>query len=299
MQLTEMRITDRQFVRIALFLGLVAGVALTGYGLLEKKRGLPADAVAVVNGQPIPRDLYQRVVDGLAADREGTPVTPADREHVLSRMIDEELLVQEAVTLGMASRDRLARGYLVQAMIDFVGQRAQGEVPDEAALRSFYEAHPKEFARPGRLALRAMQFDVYPGQPDEQGLTRATAAKKALDAGELWEAVKKKYADDPIISIPATPLSAANVLEYLGPTATRAAFTQPAGKVGDPLRVKTGYLLLQITQRWDDQVPPFETVRDEVKSEWARKRSEEALQDYVSELRRAAVIQVGATEPKK
>lgn len=286
-----MRLTDHRFLQIALICGLLSGVALTAYGLLEKEAALPTDAVAMVNGEPIPRDLYERVVEGLAADREGTPITDEDRAHVLDRMIEEELLVQEAVALGMASRDRLARGYLVQAMIDFVGQRVQQEVPDDETLRQYYEDNRPQFSRPGRLALRVMQFDVYPGQPDANGLERANRAKAALEKGDAWDAVRKAYADDPIVKLPSTPLSAANVMEYLGPTATRAAFAQKPGEVGEPLRVKTGYLLVQVTQRWDDQVPPFEEVREEVETGWKRKRAEEALRDYAEDLRRSAVIE--------
>jgi hypothetical protein len=284
-------VTDHRFLTATLVFGLAAGIALTAYGLLQKRAQLPAESVAVVNGQVIPRDLYERVVEGIAADREGTPVTAADRDHVLQRMIDEELLVQEAVTLGMASRDRLARGYLVQAMIDFVGQRVQQETPSESDLESFYAEHKTDFSRPGRLALRAMQFDVYPGQPDEAGQKRVVAALEALARGEAWETVRKAHADEPVVRLPTTPLSAANVMEYLGPTATRAAFALTPGKLSEPLRVKTGYLLLEVLQRWDDQVPPFAEVRDEVAATLRRKRSEEALREYVDDLRRSAVIE--------
>lgn len=277
--------------RLFLFLGLVAGVALTAYGLLQPPvRPARADAVALVNGAPIGRDLYERVLAGVEADQ-GT-LSAQDREHVLDRMIEEELLVQQAIDLGMASRDRMARGYLVQAMMEFVGQQAPAEPPGDDELRSFYEENQARFRRPGRLALETMAFDVGSGATDEAGRERADAARKALLSGAAWGQVAREQADEPIVKIPASPLSAANVLEYLGPTATREAFALKAGVVSEPIRTKTGYLIVRVTQRWDDVVPPFDAIRDEVVAEWKTRHATDALRAYVNELRSGADIDI-------
>lgn len=277
--------------RTLLFVGLVAGILLTAYGLSDQPdRVREGDVVAVVNGAPIGRDLYERVVAGVEADQGA--LSPEDRAHVLERMIEEELLVQQAVSLGMASRDRMARGYLVQAMMDFVGQRAPADPPGDDGLREFYAEHQARFRRPGRIALETMSFDVVPGASDEAVRAKAVAARQALGAGGAWAVVARDMADEPIVKVPSSPLSAANVLEYLGPTATREAFALQAGALSEPIRTKTGYLLIRVTQRWDDTVPPFETVRDEVVAEWKTKHATDALREYVDELRAGADIEV-------
>lgn len=284
-----------QSPRIFLFLGLAAGIVLTGYGLLKQpERAEVGDAVAVVNGRPIGRDLYERVLAGVEADQ-GT-LSPEDRRHVLDRMIEEELLVQQAVSLGMASRDRMARGYLVQAMMDFVGQRAPADLPDDAALREFYADNQARFRRPGRIALETMSFDVVPGVADEAARAKVAAAREAVASGGAWTTVSRDMSDEPIVKVPVSPLSAANVLEYLGPTATREAFALKAGVISEPIRTKTGYLLVRVTQRWDDTIPPFETVREEVAAEWKTKHATDALREYVNELRAGADVEV--TEPQ-
>lgn len=283
------------FLRIALFAGLVAGVLLTAYGLLARKAAVPENAVALVNGEAIGRDLYERVLAGVEADKGS--LSDEDRRHVLDRMIEEELLVQQAVALGMASRDRMARGYLVQAMMDFLGQQAGAETPDDATLRAYYEAHPERFRRPGRLALDTMAFDVNPGDDDAAVLAKAQAARRAVAGGEAWTEVARRYADEPIVQIPGSPLSAGNVLEYLGPTATRAAFGLAQGQLSEPIRTKTGYLFVRVRQRWDDVVPPFEQVRDEAAAEWKTARVTETLRDYVAELRQGATIEIRGARP--
>lgn len=276
--------------RLLLFLGLISGILLTAYGLLAPgAMAEKSDAVAMVNGRPVGRDLYERVVAGVEADQ-GT-LSPEDRRHVLERMIEEELLVQQAVSLGMASRDRMARGYLVQAMMDFVGQRAPAEPPDEAALREFFEEHPARFRRPGRIALETMSFDVTPGVADDAVRAQAAAARDAVVSGGAWAAVSRDMSDEPIVKVPVSPLGAANVLEYLGPTATREAFALKPGAVSQPIRTKTGYLLIRVTQRWDDTVPPFEAVREEAAQEWKTKHAADALREYVGDLRAGADIE--------
>ena len=93
--------------------GIVVGVAFAALGLLRTDTrlaaSLPARTVASVNGTLIFDDQYQRLLQGLESDlRE--PVSEALRQRVLDRMIDEELLVQRGLELGLAESDRRVRG---------------------------------------------------------------------------------------------------------------------------------------------------------------------------------------------
>src|SRR5262249_43475430 len=85
---------------ILLALGLVGGVAMAASGLFATRDGggLPADAVARVNGAVIRLEDYRRIAGGLDADRRDG-LGPGDRQRVLDRMIDEELLIQRALEL--------------------------------------------------------------------------------------------------------------------------------------------------------------------------------------------------------
>ena len=112
-----------------LSVGALLGLAAAAAGLLAQTRAaseIPDGAVAAVNGAAVRRADFERAVEALASDRRGA-IDDADRRHVLDRLVDEELLVQRAIELGLVRQDRRVRGDLVTAVIESVtadaGQR--------------------------------------------------------------------------------------------------------------------------------------------------------------------------------
>ena len=77
----------------AMWSALGAGDAIERYG----------DAIAVVDGTPIQRSIFDSAIEGLAAAKR-TALTEADKREALERIIDEELLLQRALELGLALR---------------------------------------------------------------------------------------------------------------------------------------------------------------------------------------------------
>ncbi len=279
-----------------LWAGLLAGLALTGFGLFEGSR-LTTEAVpdenvaAVVNGRPISAELFHRHLESVQSDPQGETLRSENRRSVLDRMIDEELLVQEAIRIGMPSRDRLARGYLVQSMLEFISGRVELASPTESQLESYYHENQGEFLRPGKLSLSTLVFDVYTENDDERIRQRAARAREAILAGRDWSEVAKS-ADSPVIEVPVAPLDAASVLEYLGPVAARTAFGLAEGQVSEPVRTKSGYLIIRVNQRWGDKLPPLEEITADVELAWQRAEAERAVREYLAELRSAAEIKV-------
>ena len=131
--------------------GMVAGAALAVFYILRVPEAPPPveDAVAWVNGRPIARESYERALRAVAGDRKTGALQEGDRERVLERLIDQELLIDRAIELGLHERDPQIRNQLATAMIDFLVQRAEDEAgaADEATLRRFYEEESFRFKR--------------------------------------------------------------------------------------------------------------------------------------------------------
>ena len=140
-----------------LALGAGLGIALAAAGLVASAatpgHGLPPDAVARVNGVLVRADDYTRSLDALARDRRAG-AEPADRRLVLDRLIDEELLVQRGLALGLAHQDDRVRRDLTAAVIDAVVTEHEDETPAEKELDAFYERERAFFAEPGRVRVR-------------------------------------------------------------------------------------------------------------------------------------------------
>jgi hypothetical protein len=135
-----------------LAVGAVVGVLLGVATALQTSdpdvTTFPDDAIALVNSRPISEEEYARAVALLASDKR-TGVTDEDRAHVLDRLLEEELLVQRGIDVGLVDSDRTVRKAITQAMLASVVAESASAQPSDDVLRAFYAENPSLFARPG------------------------------------------------------------------------------------------------------------------------------------------------------
>ncbi len=277
--------------------GALFGLALAVIGLLgEKESGaaLPEEAVALVNGKAILEEDYLLLVAGLDADTRG-PVSPAQKRRVLERMIDEELLVQRGLELGLADSDRRVRADITSAMIRSAVLEAGGADPSLRELQSFYEREGGLFREPGRLWVEALFFSAAAGRAE--ALRRARTARARLAAGEPIAKLREELADRAPVPIPAALLPPAKLREYIGPDALAAVMQLESGEVAGPLQGGAGLQLLQVRSREAPRSKPFAEVREQVRTEWLRRADDRALRAYLDRLRRDAELRIRAELP--
>ena len=288
--------------RPLLLLGLGAGLglALATAGILgsaAESGALPDSAIARVNGVPVRADDYGRLVSGLESDLR-RPASAEEQRRVLDRMIEEELLVQRGLELGLARYDRRVRSDLVSAVIAAVASDAEVQEPSEAELKEFYAEQSDFFTQPGRLRVRQIFFKA-PAR--DRGTDRETAAaeraaeaRERLERGEDLESVRRSLGDREILEVPDALLPAAKLREYLGPTAVRRALDLEVGAVSEPIRSGTGLHVLQLVAREPDRTPPYAELAPQVRAEWRRRAGDRALRAYLDEMRRRADVEVAA-----
>ena len=269
---------------------LAAAASLLGAGPLSG-HGLPPGAVARVNGTVIRADDYARSLDALGRDRRDG-VTTGDRRHVLDRMIDEELLVERGIDLGLVRQDPRVRRDLTAAVIDAVVTGHDDRTPSDAELAAFYDREREFFARPGRLRVRQVWCRAASGSDDAAIEARARAAAKRLRAGDDIAAVRAALGDAELAPPPDVLLPPAKLLDYLGPTALRTALELEAGAVSDPVRSATGFHVLQVVEREGAWVPAREEIAEDLLAEYRRRVGERSLRAYLDGLRARAEIEV-------
>jgi parvulin-like peptidyl-prolyl isomerase len=279
--------------------GAVAGVAVAAWGLLgtdARRAGLPDGAIASVNGTLLYVDDYTRLVEGVESDTR-EPASPELRRRVLDRMIEEELLVQRGVELGLVESDRRVRADITQAMIQSIVVETEDEKPEEGELRRFYAEEAGFFTQPGRVRAGQVFFRV-PATGDEAALrARGEEAQRRLVAGEPLARVRAELGDEEVSPIPDTLLPPAKLREYVGPTALRAVMELAPGAISAPVRSGMGLHVFQLIEREEARVPPFEAVAEQVQAEWVRRAGDRALRGYLDDLREDARVETLETLP--
>lgn len=282
-----------------LALGAAAGVAAAAWGLLAAEArpdALPRGAVALVNGRPILKADYQRILAGVASDSRW-PLTEAMRRRVLDRMIDEELLVQRGLALGLVESDRRVRGDITAAMVQSVVVESEDQDPSGETLRAFYENEQRVFRSPGRLRVRQLFFRVSDPSSEEAVRARAERGRERLLAGEPLDRVRAALGDAEVSPIPDVLLPPKELRTYVGPRALAAALALEPGQVSAPVRSGTGLHVLVLEEREPPRTPPFEEVREQVRAEWVRRADDRALERYLALLREQAHVVLAPGAP--
>lgn len=283
--------------QLLLGLGAALGIATAGHGILRSgdAAALPDGAIASVNGTPISADTHARLVEGVESDtREAA--SPEMRARILDRLIEEELLVQRGLDLGLAESDRRVRADIVQAMIRAAIAEAESEAPTERELAAFYAEHRELFTTPGRVRIAQVFVRVKDAADDARARAQAERARERLAAGESLAAVRVALGDAELSPVPDALLPPAKLREYVGPSVLRAALETEVGATSAPIRSGAGYHVLAPLEREPASTPPLAEIRDQVQAEWTRRAGERALRRYLDELRDAADVRL-APEP--
>ncbi|MCS6926396.1 MAG: SurA N-terminal domain-containing protein, partial [Candidatus Binatia bacterium] len=143
-------------------LGVACGVGSVLRASQPEGDTVPEGVIALVNGKAIAMEDYARAVAMVASDKRGE-ITAADRAEVLRRLIDEELLIQYGIEIGLVESHRAVRQAIAQAMLAAIVSEHASERPSEEALRAFYDKNRSLFVRPLRGGSTRMSTETEEG----------------------------------------------------------------------------------------------------------------------------------------
>jgi parvulin-like peptidyl-prolyl isomerase len=280
-------------LRLGALFGLATALAGTLRAGRFDDRWRPGDLVRV-DGVAIREQALGAVLTRTGAEPEAAAVAD-DRAAVLERLVDEELLVGRATTIGLLQSDRTIRKALVRAVIEGVVRAEEARPVGEDELLAYYDAHPQRFAAGTLLRVRDLVFVA--GDDAGAAMARATDAAAALERGLALAEVAGRYADGDATTLPDALLPEAALRRYLGPSLASAALALPAGGVSAPMETPTGVHLLTVVARRDAPPPPLGSVRAAVRADYIRARADEALRSLFARLRARARIVLAAGAP--
>jgi hypothetical protein len=240
------------FRRACLVAAVAIGCAFSAFQILHDVRvpvWLLPGVAARVNGRQIDMDSINRTVAGMdARERRSESAT---RRDVLSRMIDEELLVQHALDSGVAETSSEVRAALVRSAITRVNAEAAAEPISEGELTEYFEAHRQVYATAARFDVTPFYFESHDADA-AQSSTTAVSASPAVGHSDAATTRASTVAGH----TGATVVSARTAGSRAGAAAarSRAAAARAAIQAGTPFEQ-----LLNTSDR-----PPFDSPSQQI-----------------------------------
>lgn len=238
------------------------------------------EVLAWVNQQPVTSGQLTFAMDRLTGGSPGS-LSAAQRQAISELLIDEELLLQRAESLGIHGTDPGVRKAIVQAVIDSVVENFLAEPVDSQRLKLFYQQHAAVFGRPVRVAVEVLRFTNLPD---------AERAHAALLSGAAFADVGRTANARTIPQLPSSPLPVYVLQRYLGSRLTDIALSLEQGEVSDPVKRSNGVYLLHTRAVTPSVVPDFNEIREEVEAEYRHRGRETALEKTLVNLWRSADI---------
>jgi hypothetical protein len=276
----------RSVLRQPLFQFLVLGLILFGlYVVFGEKQ--EAESKEIV--------ISTRQIELLASMWEKQwrrPPTPQELNGLIQSFIREEVLYREALAMGLDRDDMVVRRRLAQK-IEFLAQdlATQGE-PGDAELRTFFQENAEDFEVPGTVTFTHVYVNLDNRGEDafedaDRILVELRQGAEPMQLGDRFM-LQSHYAD----------LTQQGVARNFGNSFAEDIFELVPGTWEGPVQSGYGLHLVQIENREEAFMPPFEEVRPRVRDEFMSNRRREVDELFFERLRESyeIVIEAPASE---
>ena len=282
------------------------------------------EVVARVDAYSITRDELERAVRS-AEIRAGqalpTPFRDSVYRAVLDRLVAFHLLLQESerrsivvddsavdarvetIRSGFADdedfearldswntslpvlRDEARRDLLVERVLEsavFAGIKIESN-----AVRAFYEQHPAQFTDRGGVRARHILIAVSPDAAEaDKTEARERARRLRLDAeeGTDFEALAREHSDDTGSAANGGDLGLV-AAGQTAPAFEAALFALEPGELSDVVETPFGFHVIQMVERRDDRVLPFEEARGPIGDLLLQQEQQARTAAFIDELK--------------
>jgi len=242
-----------------------------------------AESVAIVNGTSIEKQDIDQAVSYIVRSSNGQAQdTPALREDVKNRLINREIILQEAKNRGLDKTPDVKR-QITQASQDIMQDALFADIMkkqpiDEAKIQARYQEISTKLN--GTREVHAMQITLK---------TEAEAKKVIADLkkGARFEQLVKTRSADPAARENGGDMGYGN-LSNMAPPLAEALKDLKAGQISQqPFHSNIGWHVFKVVDVRAAKAPAF----DKIKGQIARQLQEEQIAQTVNDLRSKAKIQ--------
>jgi PPIC-type PPIASE domain len=279
--------------------GIAVGLAVAALGVFRPAprtlTSVPPGYVALVNQQGV---LMSDFISQTESETQApfAQTTPAERRKVLHEMIDEELLVQRGLTLGLPETTTEVRDTMAAAVNAQVVAPLLAIAPTDKQLRDFYDAHRAKYTTGGTMTVHDLVLHYGGFQDADQTLAQAeldaAAAVYQLRSGTPIDYIEEHYG---FVSAGAQDQGeqldfAARI--HLGSKLYPVAAALGDGEVSDPVVEKDGIHVIVMDHRDLPALASFPVVRNQVYSDYREAEFQRADAENLRILRAEAQILV-------
>jgi parvulin-like peptidyl-prolyl isomerase len=235
-------------------------------------------------------NVIERVLLRQETKKNGEPVPAADIEAAFARLKQQyerpEDLYKE---LNAVTDDSIKAMIEVQMKVErkINGVYAKVPEPSEAEIREYYDRNKERFTTGEQIRIAHIVKYVNWQTDEGTALDVVTRAHQEILTGAPFEAVAGKYTDCPDSGGDLGYVVRGQLVEEF----EDVVFNLTVGQVSQVFRTRFGFHVAKLYDRQPPAIPPLRAIRAQILDEVKEQKREQALGDYLDELRRKAVVE--------
>lgn len=249
--------------------------------------------LAIVNGAEVGSNAFEQ-----AASRkmpaEGDALSADEKKEVLDRLIDEELLYQEALRQGL-DRDPKVKKVMVNTLLrqEVYGSIRNSDFTDEE-LEAYYESHKDEFVVPEKVQIKRILIKAGEERSEDEAKAKAEELRGQLVSNPgAFKEVATQNSEDPYRrrggDVGFVPKSGKPGLDQ---SIVDKAFEMNVDQISEVFQTSEGFNIIQVANKRERVERTYQQMKGSVLRKVKNEKLSEMYETYTESLRGAASVEV-------
>jgi hypothetical protein len=234
---------------------IVLGALLFGGNAVWERHVLKSDTTIVIQ----PGEMERQAV--IFASENRRQPTDEDLRALLFSHVEEEVLLREAQRLGLGEDDTIIRRRLAQKMRFMIENTGETKSPGDAELRAWFDQNQAQFVEPERRSFSHIYLS-----PEKHGDQLQADAQTLL--AQISDANWKSLGDPFMLNRKYDFIEARSIERLMGANFATSLFSIKGTDWQGPFESAFGLHLVKINDVKPEALPAFDTIRDDVVTNW-------------------------------
>ena len=284
-----------------LFAGSLLGACDNGGGGATKttstaegaKPGDIGETIAKVNGTPIGSKEFEEAASRKTA-AEGGALSAAEKKEVAERMVEDELLYEEALKRGLDKDPKVKKVMVNTLLREQVYANVRSADFTDQELQTYFEAHKDEFIVPEKVQIKRILIKVTDERPDADAKKLAdTVHADLVKKPESFKDLAEKHSEDPYRRRGGdVGFVAKTGKPGLDQAVVDKAFELQNNQISDVFKSDEGYNIISVANRREEVERTFQQMKGSVLRKVKNDKLKELYDTYVANLKTGAKIEI-------
>ena len=210
------------------------------------------------------------------------PPTQTELESMIQQQIREEVMVREALAMGLDKNDSMIRRRLAQKIEFITSDLAALAEPDETELSNYLSTHSEQFSLPARIDF--VQIFINPDKHEANVQEYSNNLLKELSQAGANSDITT-LGDSLMLEQQHEQVTEHDVSRLFGKEFASKLFVLPVGSWQGPIQSGYGLHLVHIDNKTENKLPELKAVREKVHAEWQAQQRQDMDKIFYESLR--------------